>query len=244
MQRRAGAEEQDRLVRRGLAHRVGEERDRLELVGLDDRVVVGEVLLRHPVGVERRVAAAQERAGQAGEPVLVGGGAEVRAAQEHDRVAGGDGVADQRGAERAGVVRRLLGELGGDVAGRAREPAGARAPAAQRREVVRGLRERVGARPGLLEQRPVRAQVAAQAGAPGDVGEGEEAEQGEVRRTAQDARGGERRARERGDGVERVGRHGGGAEGGEPAPDRGRVEGGSEHVHGQVLSDRGGTEFW
>ena len=83
------------------ADRVGEEGDRLDLVGLDDGVVVLEVLLRHPVGVERRVAAAQERARQPGEAVLVGGGAEVRAAEEHDRVARGDGVADERRAERA-----------------------------------------------------------------------------------------------------------------------------------------------
>ena len=112
-------------------HRVGEERDRLALVGLDDAVVVGQVVARHPVGVERRAPRApQERARQASEDVLVAGGAEVRAREEEQRVVGGDRVGQHRGAERAGVVGRLLGQLGGDVARARGDPLRRARPAA------------------------------------------------------------------------------------------------------------------
>ena len=117
VERRPGAEEEDRLARLGLLHRVDEERDRLPLVGLDDAVVVGQVVARNPVGVEGRIPPAdQQPAGQAGEAVLVRAGPEVRAGEEEQRVGGRHRVGEGRSAEGAGVVRRLLGELGGDVA--------------------------------------------------------------------------------------------------------------------------------
>ena len=87
MERGSGAEDQDRLAGRGVLHRVGEVGDRCPLVRLDDAVVVGQVLLRHPVRVEGRAAwATNEPSRQASEDVLVGGGPEVRSREEDQRV--------------------------------------------------------------------------------------------------------------------------------------------------------------
>jgi hypothetical protein len=129
MKRRPSAEDENRLAGRGLLHRVGEESDRFPLVWLDNAVVVGQVLLRHPVRVEGRTPrATQEPARHASEDELVGRGPEVRAREEDQRIAGRDSVGKNRGAERAGVIGRLLGELGGDVASARREPLRARPP--------------------------------------------------------------------------------------------------------------------
>jgi hypothetical protein len=82
-----GAEDEDRLAGPSFLHRVGEEGDRFPLVGLDDAVVVGQVLLRLPVRVEGRAPrAAKEPARQASEHILVGGGPEVRASEEQQRL--------------------------------------------------------------------------------------------------------------------------------------------------------------
>ena len=62
VERRPDAEEQHRLARLDLAHRVDEERDRLELVRLDLAVVVGQVLAGNPVVLEARVAAIEDGA--------------------------------------------------------------------------------------------------------------------------------------------------------------------------------------
>ena len=119
MQGGAAAEHQHRLAGRSRLHRVDEERDRLELVRLDDAVVVGQVLLRHPVGVERGARPAAEQASRhAREHVLVDGGPEVRAREEEQRVGGRDRVRQDGRAEGARVVGRLLGDLGRDVARR------------------------------------------------------------------------------------------------------------------------------
>ncbi len=158
------------------------------------------------------------------------GGAEVRSGEEDQRVGGLDGVTDQRGAERADVVRRLLDELGDDVATRGGEPPAAHAEAAA--DVVGRLREGVGARPGPLQQRGVGGEVDAQPGAPHDVAEGEEGEDERVVEAAEDLRSGEGDPCRGRDCVEGVGRDGGGGEREAPALEGRGTDGDLRCVHG------------
>jgi hypothetical protein len=184
MQGGPAPEYQHRLAGRSMLDRVGEERDRLALVRLDDGVVVGQVLLRHPIRVEGGAPRpAEQPARQARENVLVAGGAEVRSRQEEQRLGRRDGLGQDRGAERAGVVGRLLGDLGRHVPGAGRDPLrpGSSAPG----ELEGGLRDHVGAGPGPAQEQPVGPQVRAQRDAPHDIRADEDGERERVGESAQ-----------------------------------------------------------
>lgn len=170
VQRGPDPEEQDRPVAVRTPHGADEVRDGGELIGLDRAVVVGQVFRRHPVGVERGVdAAAQERSGEAGEAVLVEGGADVGAGQEEQGLVRGDRVAEDGGAERARVVRQFLGDLGADIADGRGHARRAGVPGHSPGDVMRDLGQHIGAGARGRQQVPVRPDVGTQGARPDRV---------------------------------------------------------------------------
>ena len=140
----------------------------------------------------------------------------VPARKEDQRVARVDRIADQRGRERTGVVRHLLGDLGEDVPAHRSHLHRPAAPRPQPNDLVRRLRADVRARPGRLQQAPVDDEVAPQRSRPQHVRDGQEAEHVSMRRPVEEPRPNQQGTADRGDKLQHTRRDERGGDGHDP----------------------------
>ena len=149
---------------------------------------------------------ARNGTGQRRDHELVGGGAEVGAGQEHERIDRIDVVADERGAEGTEVVRHLLDQLRRHVAGTGGESNRGRRRNVTTGELVGDLGAHVRARAGALEQRPVGPQVDPQTQSPGHVRQCQQTDQHGTWGAGDDVAGEQQQPRSRCHEIQRPGR--------------------------------------
>ena len=130
--------------------------------------------------------------------------------QEYNGFIRRDGIAEQGCSEGTDIVRGFLGEFSANIAESRRHPPRADAVAFEPQQIVRGLRQQVGARSGILKQQPVHLQVHPQSSPPRDIGAGEKQDRGQMVEAKQKIRQDEGHSSCRGDSVQGVGRGNGG----------------------------------